>query len=97
MLQIKMYLKVLDKTTAALKRGQGGNNSIFFDIRLGVPFNFVWDCSSKWLIPLLIVTGTCPKFVGGNVSRRYLLHIFTTDFPLKYTKFKVTHLSGLVT
>ena len=38
-----MYVKVLDNTTAIIKRSKGGGISRFPDIWQGVPFNFVQD------------------------------------------------------
>ena len=37
MLQINMYVKVLDNTTETLKMGKGARSSLLSDIRQGVP------------------------------------------------------------
>ena len=53
-----MCVKDLYNTTATLKRGKGGRNSLFSSIRQGVPFNFVRDCLRRcaWENKLFLLT-----------------------------------------
>ena len=72
-----MYVKVLDNTTATLKRGKGGRNSLFSAIRQGAPFNFVRNCSNQLRGVLFIVRA------GSDIIKADFMHTKGTNFPTK--------------
>ena len=77
-------LKVLDDTTATLKRGEGGRNNLFSAIRQGVPFNLSEIVALKhviWRLPICNYFCEMFKFRDFmNTSRNFAKSVFVRIF-----------------